>query len=126
MSLLKKIKDKKVNFEFNKEYIKVLVSKITNNDAQFITNSFKEIHPADAADIIEHLNEENREKLIKLNNFQIDPQVFIELNESVQSEIIKYLSSDAIVSILKNLESDDAIKILENVDEQNKNRILTS
>ncbi len=126
MSLLKKIKDKKVNFEFNKEYIKVLVSKIINNDAQFITNSFKEIHPADAADIIEHLDEDNREKLIKLNNFQIDPQVFIELNESVQSEIIKYLSSDAVVSILKNLESDDAIKILENVDEQNKNIILSS
>ena len=126
MSLLKKIKDKKVNFEFNKEYIKVLVSKIISNDAQFITNSFKEIHPADAADIIEHLSEDNREKLIKLNNFQIDPQVFIELNESVQSEIIKYLSSDAIVSILKNLESDDAIKILENVDEQNKNTILSS
>ena len=126
MSLLKKIKDKKVNFEFNKEYIKVLTSKIISDDAQFINNSFKEMHPADAADIIEHLNEENREKLIKLNNFQIDPQVFIELNESIQSEIIKYLSSDAIVSILKNLESDDAIKILENVDEKNKNIILSS
>jgi len=126
MSLLKKIKDKKVNFEFNKEYIKVLTSKIISNDALFITNSFKEMHPADAADIIEHLNEDNREKLIKLNNFQIDPQVFIELNESVQSEIIKYLSSDSIVSILKNLESDDAIKILENVDEKNKNIILSS
>jgi len=37
MSLIKKIKDKKVNFEFNKEYIKVVTSKITNNDAQFIT-----------------------------------------------------------------------------------------
>ncbi len=126
MSLLKKIKDKKVNFEFNKEYIKVLTSKIISNDALFINNSFKEMHPADAADIIEHLSEENREKLIKLNNFQIDPQVFIELNESIQSEIIKYLSSDAIVSILKNLESDDAIKILENVDEKNKNIILSS
>tara|TARA_B100000965_G_scaffold376579_1_gene370003 strand:+ start:661 stop:2037 length:1377 start_codon:yes stop_codon:yes gene_type:complete len=126
MSLLKKIKDKKVNFEFNKEYLKVLTSKIINNDALFINNSFKEMHPADAADIIEHLSEENREKLIKLNNFQIDPQVFIELNESVQEEIIKYLSSDAIVSILKNLESDDAIKILENVEEKNKNIILSS
>ncbi len=126
MSLLKKIKDKKVNFEFNKEYLKVLTSKIINNDALFINNSFKEIHPADAADIIEHLSEENREKLIKLNNFQIDPQVFIELNESVQSEIIKYLSSDAIVSILKNLESDDAIAILENVEEKDKNLILGS
>ena len=112
MSLVKKIKDKKVNFEFNKEYIKVVTSKIANNDATFITNSFKEMHPADAADIIEHLNQSDRESLIKLNNFKIDPEVFVELNESVQTEIITYLSSDSIVSILTNLESDDAISIL--------------
>ena len=126
MSLIKKIKDKKVNFEFNKEYIKVVISKITNNDAQFITNSFNEMHPADAADIIEHLGQNDRESLIKLNNFNIDPEVFIELNESVQSEIIAYLSPDTIVRLLKNLESDDAITILENVDEKDKNTILSS
>ena len=90
MSLVKKIKDKKVNFEFNKEYIKVVTSKIANNDATFITNSFKEMHPADAADIIEHLNQPDRESLIKLNNFKIDPEVFVELNESVQTEIITF------------------------------------
>ena len=126
MSLIKKIKDKKVNFEFNKEYIKVVTSKIANNDAQFITNSFNEMHPADAADIIEHLGQNDRESLIKLNNFNIDPEVFIELNESVQSEIITYLSPDTIVRLLKNLESDDAITILENVDEKDKNTILSS
>ncbi|MDA7795330.1 magnesium transporter [Candidatus Pelagibacter sp.] len=126
MSLIKKIKDKKVNFEFNKEYIKVVTSKIANNDAQFITNSFNEMHPADAADIIEHLGQNDRESLIKLNNFNIDPEVFIELNESIQSEIITYLSPDTIVKLLKNLESDDAITILENVDEKDKNTILSS
>ena len=105
MTLVKKIKDKKVNFEFNKE---------------FITNSFNDMHPADAADIIEHLNENDRESLIKLNNFKVDPEVFVELNESIQSELIAYLSSESIVNILKNLESDDAIKILENVDENFK------
>jgi len=125
MSLVKKIKDKKVNFEFNKEFIRVVTTKIANNDALFITNTFKEMHPADAADIIEHLGQNDRESLIKLNNFNIDPEVFIELNESIQSEIITYLSSDSIVSILKNLESDDAIKILENVDEKDKNIILS-
>ena len=52
MTLIKKIKDKKVNFEFNKEYIKVVTDKISSNDALFISNSFKEMHPADAADII--------------------------------------------------------------------------
>ena len=126
MTLIKKIKDKKVNFEFNKEYIRLVNEKIQNNDALFITNAFKEIHPADAADIIENLNENDREKLIKLNNFKIDPEVFIELNESIQSEIIKYLSSETIISILKNLESDNAIKILENLDEKNKNIVLNS
>ena len=126
MTLIKKIKDKKVNFEFNKEYIKVVTDKIEANDALFISNSFKEMHPADAADIIEHLSQNERENLIKLNNFKIEPEVFIEINESVQSEIIKFLSSDAIVRILTNLESDDAIKILENVDEKDKNDILSS
>ena len=125
MTLIKKIKDKKVNFEFNKEYIKVVTDKISNNDALFITNSFKEMHPADAADIIEHLSENDRENLIKLNNFKINPEVFVELNESVQTEITRYLSSEAIVRILKNLESDDAIAILENIAEKDKNSILS-
>jgi len=126
MTLAKKIKDKKVNFEFNKEYIKVVTDKIAGNDAEFISNSFREMHPADAADIIEHLNEADRENLIKLNNFKIHPQVFVELNESIQTEIIKYLSTESIVYILKNLESDDSIKILENLNEENKNEILRS
>ena len=126
MTLIKKIKDKKVNFEFNKEFIKVVTDKISNNDADFISNSFREMHPSDAADIIEHLNESDRENLIKLNNFRIDPQVFVELNESIQTEIIKYLSTDSIVYILKNLESDDSIKIIENLNDENKNEILSS
>ena len=126
MTLVKKIKDKKVNFEFNKEFIKVVTDKISSNDAEFLSNSFKEMHPADAADIVEHLSQNDRESLIKLNNFKIDPEVFVELNESIQAEMITYLSSDSIVNILKNLESDDAIQILENVDEKDKNTILGS
>jgi len=126
MSTLKKNKDKKVNFEFNKEYIKVIVEKIQNSDVNFLSNSFKEMHPADAADIIEHLSQDDRENLIKLNNFNINPEIFVELNENIQSEIVKMLSSESIVFILKNLESDNAIKILENIEEENKNQILSS
>ena len=42
MSLIKKTKDKKVNFEFNKEYLRVVTSKIANNDAKFINDSFND------------------------------------------------------------------------------------
>ena len=126
MTVQKKVKDKKVNFEFNKEYIKVVTEKIQRSDVEFITNFLREMHPSDAADIIEHLSQSDRESLIKLNNIKIDPQVFVELNENIQSELIKIISSDAIIYILKNLESDDSIKILENIDEKEKNNILSS
>ena len=42
MTLTKKLTDKKVNFEFNKEYIKVLTEKIDKNDAFFSIFSCKE------------------------------------------------------------------------------------
>ena len=81
MTIVRKLKDKTVNFEFNKEYIKVIAEKISINDADFISKSFDEMHPSDAADIIEHLNPNDRENLLKLNNFKM-PEVFVELNES--------------------------------------------
>ena len=85
MTLIKKIKDKKVNFEFNKEYIKVVTDKISDNDALFISNSFKEMHPADAADIIEHLGQNERENLIKLNTSYFIRIFYIQVFYRVQN-----------------------------------------
>ena len=41
MVLVKKIKDKKVNIEFNKEFIKVINEKIKNKDTDFLDKSLK-------------------------------------------------------------------------------------
>ena len=124
MVLAKKIKDKKVNIEFNKEFIKIIEEKIKLNDSQFIDNSLKELHPSDSADIIENLSIENRSKLIELEGFNIEPEIFVELNESIQSEILLLLSINSIANLLKKLESDDAIAILENIDQSKKDSVL--
>ena len=87
MSLAKEISDKKVNFEFNKEFINVFSKKIRENDTNFLNKTLRELHPADSADLIENLVPENRLKLIELEGFSLDPEIFIELNESIQSEI---------------------------------------
>ena len=122
MSLTKQIRDKKVNFEFNKEFINVFNKKIKDNDTEFLNKTLKELHPADSADIIENLVPESRLKLIELEGFNIDPEIFIELNESIQTEIFIILSTESIVNILKRLESDNALKILENLDERKRIR----
>ena len=124
MSLTKEITDKKVNFEFNKEFIGVFNKKIKDNDTEFLNKTLKELHPADSADIIENLVPENRSKLIELEGFNIDPEIFIELNESIQTEVFLLLSIESIANILKHLESDNALKIIENLDEKKKNIVL--
>ena len=124
MSLTKETREKKVNFEFNKELINIFNSKIKDNNTEFLNKNLKELHPADSADIIENLTPENRSKLIELEGFSLDPEIFIELNESIQSEIFIILSIESIVNILKRLESDNALKILENLDEKKKNIVL--
>jgi len=124
MTLVKKIKDRKVNIEFNKEFIKVINDKIKNQDTDFLAKSLKELLPADSADIIENLSSENRSKLIELEGFNIDPEIFVELNESIQTEIFLLLSVESIASLLKKLESDNALKILENLDKSKKENVL--
>jgi magnesium transporter len=124
MALVKKIKDRKVNIEFNKEFIKVINEKIRDQDTDFLAKSLKELLPADSADIIENLNPENRSKLIELEGFKIDPEIFVELNESIQTEIFLLLSVESIASLLKKLESDNALKILENLDKSKKETVL--
>ena len=46
------------------------------------------MHPADAADIIEHLSENDRESLIKLNNFKIDPEVLLNLTSLFKQKLL--------------------------------------
>jgi len=124
MSFTNKISDKKVNFDFNKDFINLFSKKIKENDTNFLNTTLKELHPSDSADLIENLLLENRSKLIELEGFNIDPEIFIELNESIQTEIFLTLSIESIVNILKHLESDNALKILENLDEKKKNIVL--
>jgi len=124
MALVKKIKDRKVNIEFNKEFIKVINEKIKSQDTNFLAKSLRELLPADSADIIENLSQENRSKLIELEGFNIDPEIFVELNESIQTEIFLLLSVESIASLLKKLESDNALKILENLDKSKKETVL--
>ena len=124
MSLVKSIGSKKVNFDFNKNFISTFIEKIGSSDLQFINQTLKDLHPSDVANLIENLPQETRVKLIEIESFNIAPEIFIELNESIQSEVLQLLSIDSISNIIKRLESDNAVAILENLELDKKNSIL--
>ena len=124
MSLIKSIGNKKVNLDFNKNFITVFSDKINTGDLQFINQTLKDLHPSDVANLIENLSYETRINLIEIESFSIPPEIFIELNESIQSEVLQLLSIDSIANVIRRLESDDAVSILENLEIGKKNLIL--
>jgi magnesium transporter len=124
MALLKSTGNKKVNLDFNKEFINTFSEKIESGNIEFINQTLKDLHEADVANLIENLNPNTRIKLIELEAFNINPEIFVELNESIQSEVLQLLSIDSIIKIIKRLESDNAIKILENLEKDTKEKVL--
>ena len=124
MALLKSTGNKKVNLDFNKEFISTFSEKIENGNIKFINQTLKDLHEADVANLIENLNPNTRVKLIELEEFNINPEIFVELNESIQSEVLQLLSTDSIIKIIQRLESDNAIKVIENLEKDTKEKVL--
>ena len=124
MALLKSTGNKKVNLDFNKEFISTFSNNIENRNVDFINQTLNDLHAADIANLIENLNIETRTKLIEIESFNIEPEIFIELNESVQSEVLQHLSIESLTKIIRRLESDNAIKILENLNKESKEKVL--
>ena len=124
MALLKSTGNKKVNLDFNNEFISTFSNNIENRNVDFINQTLNDLHEADIANLIENLNIDTRKKLIEIESFNIDPEIFIELNESVQSEVLQQLSIDSLTKIIRRLESDNAIKILENINKDTKEKVL--
>ena len=124
MALPKSREAKKVNLDFNKEFISTFTQNIESGNVEFINQTLKDLHEADVANLIENLNPDTRNKLIEIESFNIDPEIFIELNESIQSEVLQLLSIDSLIKIIKRLESDNAIKILENLSKEVKEKVL--
>ncbi len=124
MALPKSREAKKVNLDFNKEFISTFTHNIESGNVEFINQTLKDLHEADVANLIENLNPDTRNKLIEIESFNIDPEIFIELNESIQSEVLQLLSIESLIKIIKRLESDNAIKILENLSKEVKEKVL--
>ena len=124
MSLVKSIGKQKVNLDFNKDFINLFSEKIKSKDVVFINQTLADLHSADVANLIENLDTDTRNKLIEIEAFNIEPEIFIELNESIQSEVLLLISPESIAKILHKLESDNALQILENLEENKKKKVL--
>jgi len=85
---------------------------IKNNQKEFIQNIIADLHPADIADLITHLDGEDRRAIFNLLSTDVASDVLIELDESVKEDILKGIDSQRLAEIVNRMDSDDAADIV--------------
>jgi magnesium transporter len=96
------------------------------NRYQKIRDLAKEMRPNEVAALIQYLDPPLRKKLIKVLKSDMDPDVFVFLDQSVRESIVSMISAHQITSILKVLESDDALSLVSSMKEGQKEKVLNS
>ena len=114
------IKSTKVEFNISNIFLEDLINKIDNKNVIEVNLLLSKLHTSDVAEVVSNLPEKKRFELFDLDNFNINPNVIVELTNELQKEILERITSDKIVRIVNSLESDNALQIVENLSEQKK------
>lgn len=95
-----------------KEIVENLNYLVAARDDILIKNILVDLHPADVADLLHHLNDEDRDYIFNLLNAEVASDVMIELDESARDDIIEELDEHRLSEIVDEMDSDDATDLL--------------
>lgn len=80
----------------------------------------------DTAILLEKLDSENRKKAVDLLGDDLDPEVFVYMDENLRTGLLRDMDVARVAQIVKELNSDDALRLIENLDDAQQKEILRS
>jgi len=98
---------------------------IEARDVSAIQALFDELHPADLADVIALLHEDDRLTLIELLGGNLPADVLPELDAGLTEEVVGAMRPEAVAEAVSELDTDDAAFILGELDEEKRDEILS-
>ncbi|MGV3651023.1 MAG: magnesium transporter [Devosia sp.] len=94
------------------------------SDIERLSALMEPLHSADAGDVIEALEQEERLALVTLLGDAFDYSALTEVDDAVRAELIEAIPNAAIARGVAELDSDDAVFILEDIEPGDREDIL--
>ncbi|GGD26781.1 magnesium transporter [Sinisalibacter lacisalsi] len=82
------------------------------------------LHPADIADILEHLDRKPRAALVRLYGAGFDGEILSELDESLREDVVGAMAPEVLAEAVRDLESDDVVDLIEDLETPQQEAIL--
>lgn len=103
-----------------------VVGALADGDGALVERLTGDLHPADAADVLEQLSWDQFETAAKLAPRAFAPDVLAELNEDHRAEALTLLPSEQLAEAVVELDSDDATALIEDLDEELREEVLAA
>jgi len=84
------------------------------------------LHPADVADLIEHLDPEERRLFLEITRHVLEPETISHLDDTLRDEVVEQMKPEELAEVVSELDSDDAVDILEDLDDDRQQQVLES
>ena len=97
---------------------------IEQNDKGALNALMKDIHPADTADFVDNISNEERERFVKLTKNNLNPEILVELSNDGKEEVIDLLGSEKSAKIINNLKTGDAVDVMEDLGSDEQDQII--
>lgn len=105
-------------------FIAQFVGAVGDGDKPALWRTVKDLHPADTADLLEHLPPEAFRKAIHLLGKDLPAEAVAELSDTARLNALNELTDAAVTAMIGHLDSDDASFLLNDLEEDRRARIL--
>ena len=114
-----------MNFELTREYIERLTGVIEAKDEKSAISMMEELHAADIAGIYNELDIEQAKFLYLLLEGEKAADVLAELDDDDREKFLRILPSETIASVfIENMDSDDAADVMADLSEAKQEEVL--
>lgn len=110
--------------QFDNELLENISTLIEERSQESLLTIFAGLHPADIAEIINHLRPEEASFCFKLLETETAGEVITELDENLREKILATLEPKEIVEIVDELDTDDATDIVSELPDQIAEHVL--
>jgi magnesium transporter len=107
-------------------FIVGIIGAAGDHDAPLLRRQLAALHPADIADVFEHVPLETARTIARMVGRELPVEFLAELSWERREEILPHLPSDYVARALGELDTDDAAAIAGDIDEKQLGRVLAA
>ena len=115
-----------MNITDRKEIVDNIEYLIKQQDKSLLRNIIVDTHPADLAEILQELDEDDRDFVFDLLDAETASEVVTELDEVTREDIVSDLETDRLSKIVDEMDSDDATDVVKELPEDIAEKVLSN